>query len=59
MTPANHLRFFLRQCVYALTVFSVITTLGEWIVPGSVSPYLDPIPLVILSLALLTIDAMA
>ena len=56
---STHVRFFFRQCVYALACFSFFCIVGEWLVPGSVSPFIDPVPLAILALLLLVIDAMA
>lgn len=45
MTFFQQLAFFLRQCVYALASFSLVSLVTEWVIPGSVSPFLDPVPL--------------
>ena len=57
MTVLAMIGTVIRQCLYALAFFSVTAILAEWIVPGSVTPFLDPVPLVIASLLLLTIVA--
>ena len=54
----SNLRFFFRQCAYALAFFSFVAILAEWLVPGSVAPFLDPIPVAIISMMLLAFDAM-
>lgn len=53
-----HLRFFFRQCAYALAFFSLIAVIAEYLVPGSVAPFLDPVPVSIIALVLLGFDAM-
>jgi hypothetical protein len=54
---ASHLRFFFRQCAYALAFFSVIAIAAEYFVPASVAPFLDPVPVGLIALFFLIIDA--
>ena len=55
----SHLRFFFRQCTYALGFFAFVAVAAEWLVPGSVSPFLDPVPFALLALILMAGDAMS
>ncbi len=53
ITLLSGIKTFFRQCLYALTFFACMLILAEWLVPGAVSPFLDPVPIVIIALALL------
>jgi hypothetical protein len=56
---SSHIRFFFRQCAYALGFFSSVVVAAEWLVPASVSPFLDPVPFALLAIGVLVADAMA
>lgn len=58
MSWHDFLKAFLRQCMYALTFFVTTVLAAEFLAPASVTPFLDPVPLTILVLALLSADAM-
>lgn len=58
MTWTDFLKSFLRQSTYALAFFVTLALLAEYFIPGSVTPFVDPLPLAILSLVLLSADAM-
>lgn len=51
-------RFF-RQSVYALTFFTGAALALEFVAPGSVSPFIDPVPLAGLALAALCVTALS
>jgi len=46
-----------RHAAYALSVFVLLILVAEWLVPNSVTPFLDPIPFAIFALVLLSMDA--
>ena len=48
---------FYRHTVYATACFSAFSILMEWLIPGSVTPYVDPIPFAIFALIGFFIDA--
>lgn len=56
MYPISSFRFFLRHCLYALAFFALVCIAAEAIVPGSIAPFLDPLPFSILALGLLAVD---
>ena len=58
MSWTDFLKSFLRQSTYALTVFAAVVLLAEYLTPGSVTPFMDPLPVAILALTLLSADAM-
>lgn len=47
-----------RHSVWALSTFVLLTIGMELLMPGSVAPYLDPVPYAILAIVFLSIDAM-
>ena len=47
-----------RHSVWALSVFIFLAIGMEVVIPGSVTPYFDPVPFAILAIILLSIDAM-
>jgi hypothetical protein len=57
MTLINFLKSLLRQATYALMLFVIVALAAESFTPGSVTPFLDLIPLAILALVLLGADA--
>jgi hypothetical protein len=57
MTLTDFLKSLLRQATYALTLFVIVALAAESFAPGSVTPFLDPIPFAILALLLLGADA--
>jgi hypothetical protein len=55
MSPS---RYILRHVAYALTFFSVIAFVMEAFMPGSVMPYLDPVPFGVLAVIALGASAL-
>lgn len=53
-----NLHFLFRHLVYATTFFAACALLFEALVPGSVTPFLDPLPFVILGLTGMAVVAM-
>ncbi|MFA5129481.1 MAG: hypothetical protein WC477_01015 [Patescibacteria group bacterium] len=51
-------RFLLRHTAYALALFSSVALLMEAFMPGSVLPYLDPIPFAIATVIALGASAL-
>ncbi|MBD3251601.1 hypothetical protein GF380_04085 [Candidatus Uhrbacteria bacterium] len=55
------LRHFLRvwsaHAIYALAIFGMLLLVMEWVIPGFITPYLDPIPFVMVALIVMTMDA--
>ncbi len=47
---------FLRQASLAVTVFGSVAMVMEWAIPGSVGPYIDVIPYLVVGLSGLAID---
>jgi hypothetical protein len=57
MTAKEFLVRFVLHAAWALSVFSTVILAMEFIIPGSVTPYVDPIPFAIAALAALSADA--
>ena len=51
-------RFLLRHVAYALAFFTVVSFGMEAFMPGSVMPYIDPVPFGILAIIALSASAM-
>ena len=50
------LRFF-QHCAWALSIFCVLAFMMEWLMPGSVTPYVHLIPFAIVAVLMLGFDA--
>lgn len=48
---------FILHCIWALSAFILVALGMEFFIPGSVTPYMDPIPFVIIALIVLFIDS--
>jgi hypothetical protein len=48
---------FIRHSMWALSATVIVMFAMEFFIPGSVTPYMDPIPWAIVALLALTIDA--
>jgi hypothetical protein len=60
LKPMTAKEFFVRfvlHAAWALAGFVIILLAMEFVIPGSVTPYLDPIPFAIIALAALSADA--
>ncbi|HWQ99407.1 MAG TPA: hypothetical protein VN397_01005 [Candidatus Methylomirabilis sp.] len=58
MTWSEFLKTFFRHTAYALALFVVVVLTAEFLTPGSVTPFIDPLPLGVVAFAFLSADAM-
>lgn len=58
MTSITFIKRFLLHCIWALSATVVVLFFMEFVIPGSVTPYADPLPWAVIAIAALSVDAM-